>query len=143
MSDPGCVFCAIVAGIVPASVVHEDERTIAFLDIAPITPGHTLVVPRDHAASLADLDPETGGAVFATAMRVAAALRRTALRVEGVNLLLSDGAAAGQEVPHVHLHVVPRFPGDGLQIRTAAREPVRSELEETAAAIRTALERAD
>ena len=141
MSDPGCVFCGILAGSVPASVVLEDEETVAFLDISPITPGHTLVVPRGHAASLAELAPEAGAAVFRTAMSVAAALRRTGLQVDGVNLLLSDGAAAGQEVPHVHLHVVPRFPGDGLQIRTASREPTRSELEANAAAIRTALER--
>jgi diadenosine tetraphosphate (Ap4A) HIT family hydrolase len=141
VSDPGCVFCAILAGSLPASVVLEDEATVAFLDIAPITPGHALVVPRRHAASLAELAPEAGAAVFRTAMRVAAALRRTDLQVDGVNLLLSDGAAAGQEVPHVHLHVVPRFPGDGLQIRTASREPTRSELEANAAAIRTALER--
>lgn len=141
MSDPGCVFCGILADAVPASVVLEDEETVAFLDISPITPGHTLVVPRAHAASLAELAPEAGAAVFRTAMRIAAALRRTNLQVDGVNLLLSDGAAAGQEVPHVHLHVVPRFPGDGLQIRTASQEPTRSELEANAAAIRTALER--
>lgn len=141
MSDPGCVFCRILSGSLPASVVLEDEETVAFLDISPITPGHTLVVPRGHAASLAELEPETGAAVFQTAMRIAAALRTTTLQVDGVNLLLSDGAAAGQEVPHVHLHVVPRFPGDGLQIRTASREPTRSELEANAAAIRTALER--
>lgn len=141
MSNPGCVFCGILADAVPASVVLEDEETVAFLDISPITPGHTLVVPRAHAASLAELAPEAGAAVFRTAMRIAAALRRTNLQVDGVNLLLSDGAAAGQEVPHVHLHVVPRFPGDGLQIRTASQEPTRSELEANAAAIRTALER--
>lgn len=141
MSDPGCAFCGILAGSLPASVVLEDEATVAFLDISPITPGHTLVVPRRHAASLAELEPETGAAVFRTAMRIAAALRRTDLQVDGVNLLLSDGTAAGQEVPHVHLHVVPRFPGDGLQIRTASREPTRSELEATAAAISTALAR--
>ncbi len=141
MSDPSCVFCRILSGSLPASVVLEDEETVAFLDISPITPGHTLVVPRGHAATLAELEPETGAAVFHTAMRIAAALRTTTLKVDGVNLLLSDGAAAGQEVPHVHLHVVPRFPGDGLQIRTASREPTRSELEANAAAIRTALER--
>ncbi|MGL6279810.1 MAG: HIT family protein [Gaiella sp.] len=142
MSNAGCIFCGILAGSVPASVVLEDEEAVAFLDISPITPGHTLVVPRSHTASLAELTPEAGAAVFRAAMRIAAALRRTSLQVEGVNLLLSDGAAAGQEVPHVHLHVVPRFPGDGLQIRTASREPTRSELEANAAAIRAALTRA-
>lgn len=139
MSDPDCIFCVILAGGIPASVVHEDGETVAFLDISPITPGHTLVVPREHATSLAELDPSAGGAIFRTAMRVAEALRATDLRVEGVNLFVSDGAAAGQEVPHVHLHVIPRFPGDGLRIQASAGQPSREELDATAAAISTAL----
>ena len=139
MRDPDCIFCAILAGSVPASMVDEDGETIAFLDISPITPGHTLVVPRGHAASLAELDPAAGGAIFRTAMRVAEALRATDLRVEGVNLFVSDGTAAGQEVPHVHLHVIPRFPGDGLRIQASARQPSREELDDTAAEISAAL----
>jgi histidine triad (HIT) family protein len=139
MSDPDCIFCAILAGDVPASIVHEDGETVAFLDISPITPGHTLVVPRGHAASLAELDPAAGSAVFRTGMRVAEALRATDLRADGVNLFVSDGAAAGQEVPHVHLHVIPRFPGDGLRIQAAAGQPSREELDGTAEKIRAAL----
>lgn len=138
MSDD-CVFCAIEDGEAPASVVTEDEVVLAFLDISPITPGHTIVVPRDHAASLAELEPETGGRVFTTAMRVAAALRASGLRADGVNVFLADGEAAGQEVFHVHVHVVPRFPGDGLEIRAAYGSPSRDELDETAAALRAAL----
>jgi diadenosine tetraphosphate (Ap4A) HIT family hydrolase len=134
-----CVFCALAAGETPASVVTEDEVVLAFLDISPITPGHTIVVPRDHAASLAELEPETGGRVFTTAMRVAAALRASGLRADGVNVFLADGEAAGQEVFHVHVHVVPRFPGDGLEIRAAYGSPSRDELDETAAALRAAL----
>jgi diadenosine tetraphosphate (Ap4A) HIT family hydrolase len=112
---PDCIFCAIVAGRADASVVHEDETAVAFLDIHPITPGHALVVPRRHAASLAELDAGDGGHLFQVAMRVAAALRASPLRVEGMNLFLSDGHAAGQDVFHVHLHVLPRFTGDCRQ----------------------------
>lgn len=138
----GCIFCAIVAGDAPASVVWEDDAAIAFLDINPLTPGHVLVVPRDHAASLAELDPALGGRVFAGAMRTAAGLRASELRVDGVNLFLADGAVAGQDVFHVHVHVIPRFPGDGLEIRHAGTSPPREALNETAAAIRAGLARA-
>jgi diadenosine tetraphosphate (Ap4A) HIT family hydrolase len=112
-----CPFCSIVAGELEASVVHEDERTFAFLDIRPLTDGHALVVPRRHAASLGELDPEDGAAVFRAGQAVAAALRRSDLPCDGVNFLLADGAAAGQDVFHVHLHVVPRFEGDGFGLR--------------------------
>jgi histidine triad (HIT) family protein len=136
-----CIFCAIVAGEAPASVVWEDAVAIAFLDINPLTPGHVLVVPREHAGSLAELDPALGGRVFAGAMAVAAGVRASALRVDGVNLFLADGAAAGQDVFHVHVHVIPRFQGDGLEIRHAGTSPPREVLDETAAAIRTGLAR--
>jgi diadenosine tetraphosphate (Ap4A) HIT family hydrolase len=136
-----CIFCAIAAGEVPASLIWEDETAISFLDINPITPGHALVVPRAHAPSLAELDPQTGGHLFGAAMRIAAALRASGLRADGVNLFLADGEAAGQDVFHVHLHVIPRFPGDGLEIRHAGTSPSREALEATAAAIRAALAR--
>lgn len=134
-----CVFCAIVAGEAPASVVWEDGEAVAFLDINPMTPGHALVVPREHAASLAELDPALGGRVLAGAMHVAAGLRASALRVDGVNLFVADGEAAGQDVFHVHIHVVPRFPGDGLEIRWVRSTPTRDTLDETAAAVRSGL----
>ncbi len=112
MSD--CLFCRIAAGEVPASFVLQEERCCAFLDIRPVNPGHLLVIPRSHAAGLADLDAADGAAMFQTARKLAAALRRSGLTCEGVNLWLADGAAAGQEVLHVHLHVVPRFAADGF-----------------------------
>ena len=138
-SPADCVFCAIVATRAEASLVNEDETAVAFLDINPITPGHALVVPRAHAASLAELDAELGGHLFRVAMRVASALRASPLRVEGVNLFLSDGAAAGQDVFHVHLHVLPRFAGDGLRIAHEAGAPGREALDAQAAAIRRAM----
>jgi diadenosine tetraphosphate (Ap4A) HIT family hydrolase len=133
-----CVFCDIVAGHAPASILFEDERTITFLDHRPVTPGHMLVVPRRHAAFLADLDPEDGAQLFRVGMRGAAALRASSLRCEGVNFHLADGEVAGQEVFHVHLHVVPRFAGDGFGLRFPPdyRIRERAELDEAAAAVR-------
>ncbi|MGH8874893.1 MAG: HIT family protein [Acidimicrobiia bacterium] len=135
-----CVFCAIVAGESPASVVDEDEAVVAFMDILPVTAGHTLVIPRRHALGLADLEDREGGAMFAVARRVAAALRRSGFRCEGINLFVADGLAAGQEVFHVHLHVLPRFPGDGFGLRIdRPGPPDRATLDEQAAVIRAVL----
>jgi histidine triad (HIT) family protein len=133
-----CVFCDIVAGHAPASILFQDERTITFLDHRPVTPGHMLVVPRRHAAFLADLDPEDGAQLFRVGLRGAAALRASSLRCEGVNFHLADGEVAGQEVFHVHLHVLPRFTGDGFGLRFPRdyRIRERAELDETAAAVR-------
>lgn len=140
MSDD-CVFCRIVAGTAPASVVYRDEAVLAFLDIRPMTPGHLLVVPLRHAAGLADLDPAAGGPLIAAGQRLAAAVRRSGLRCEGVNFFLADGAAAGQEVFHVHLHVLPRYRGDGLRVRADFGTPSRADLDRTAAAVRDGLAR--
>ena len=133
-----CVFCEIVAGDAPASVVHEDERTMTFLDHRPITPGHLLVVPREHAGYLAELEPEDGAQLFRVGMRAAAALRASSLRCEGVNFHLADGVVAGQEIFHVHLHVIPRFAGDGFGLRFPADYRVRDrvELDEAADRVR-------
>jgi histidine triad (HIT) family protein len=133
-----CVFCDIVAGHAPAGILFQDERTITFLDHRPVTPGHMLVVPRRHAAFLADLDPEDGAQLFRVGLRGAAALRASSLRCEGVNFHLADGEVAGQEVFHVHLHVLPRFTGDGFGLRFPPdyRIRERAELDEAAAAVR-------
>lgn len=136
MDDGGCVFCGIVAGTQPASIVHADDDVLAFCDIAPLTPGHLLVVPRRHAAYLEDLDEPTGAHVFRVAHRIARGLRGSGLRCEGVNLFLADGAAAFQEVFHVHLHVIPRWRGDGIRLHGRPRHPTRAQLDTTAAAVR-------
>ncbi len=107
-----CVFCRIAAGVHPAEIVYQDERVIAFLDINPLNPGHTLVIPKDHVERLSDLPAELTGPLLAAAARVAKAAQE-ALGAAGVNLIVNDGRAAGQAIPHLHLHVVPRFPGDG------------------------------
>jgi len=141
MSD--CIFCGIVAGNRPASVVYRDALALVFLDIRPVTPGHLLVVPLVHATGLGELDPEIAAHLMAVAQRLAAALRRSGLRCEGVNLFLADGEAAGQEVFHVHLHVFPRFRGDGFGLRFGpgyGERPSREELDRHAGAIRSGLQ---
>ncbi len=136
---PDCIFCRIIRGEIPASLVHRDERTVAFMDIGPVNPGHLLVAPTAHAASLADLVERDAERVFAVAQRLAGALRRSGLRCEGVNLFLADGEAAGQEVFHIHLHVVPRFRGDPVRFSWPRTQPSRDELNAHTAAIRSAL----
>lgn len=136
-----CDFCRIVAGTAPASKVHDDATAVAFLDIAPMNPGHLLVVPRTHAEGLADLDPRTGEHLWRIGQRLAAALRRSSVRCEGVNFFLADGAAAFQEVMHVHLHVIPRWKGDGVKLGYKPGRPGRKDLDAAAADLRAAAER--
>lgn len=143
MAVPGCVFCRIIQGDEPASMVYSGEGLAAFMDIQPVNEGHILVVPRAHASRLAELDPPTAGRMFQMGRELAGALRASGIRCEGVNLFLADGAAAGQEVDHVHLHVIPRYRQDGFGFRFGPLNrnlPGRSELDQTAAAIRRALE---
>jgi diadenosine tetraphosphate (Ap4A) HIT family hydrolase len=135
-----CIFCEIVAGRAPASVVYQDETALAFMDVQPVNPGHMLIIPKRHATFLADLDEATGAHLFKIAMRMAAALRRSGIRCEGVNLFLADGEAAFQEVFHVHLHVFPRFAGDPFKIDADwSTRPARAELDAIAATIRGGL----
>jgi histidine triad (HIT) family protein len=140
MSD--CVFCALLAGQLPSSFVYRDEVCSAFMDIQPVNAGHLLVVPNRHATYLADLEPQIGGQMFQLAQRLAAALRRSDVKCEGVNLFLADGEAAMQEVFHVHLHVIPRYRGDGFGLKFGPNyfhRPPRDELDRVAALLRDAL----
>ncbi|MFF3767431.1 HIT family protein [Streptomyces sp. NPDC001922] len=139
MTADGCEFCAIVQGRAEASVVHEDDAVVAFMDLRPVTPGHLLVVPKAHAVGLEDLDEPLGAQVWAVAHRLARALRSSDLRCEGVNLFLADGEAAFQEIFHVHLHVFPRFAGDSFRIDADWSVRERGELDESAAAVRAGL----
>jgi histidine triad (HIT) family protein len=139
MNDNDCVFCKLLSGELELSVIHEDDLCVAFMDVQPINPGHALVVPRKHAPYLADLDAEDGAQVFRVAQRVAAALRHCGVKCEGVNFFLADGEAAGQEVFHVHLHVFPRYSGDGFGLNLPPDyqdRPNREELNEIAQRIR-------
>jgi histidine triad (HIT) family protein len=138
-----CVFCQIVDGREPASVVYFDAGVMAFMDLRPINAGHLLVVPRAHAGRLADLDERLGAAMFAVGQRLAGAIRRSGLPCEGVNLFVPDGEVAGQEVMHIHLHVLPRTPGDGFRIERGSAITGRTELDQAAALVRGGLDRAD
>jgi diadenosine tetraphosphate (Ap4A) HIT family hydrolase len=140
VANTECIFCAIADGNEQASVVHSDELVVAFMDIRPAAHGHLLVVPRRHAIGLSDLEPEDGAQLFRVAQRLADAIRRSDLPCQGINLFLADGEAAGQEIFHAHLHVLPRTPGDGFRVRMEWRFPPRSELDEHAARIRAALD---
>ena len=136
MSSDGCVFCAIARGDAPASLVHEDDVCVAFMDIAPITDGHLLVAPKEHATGLADLPPETGGHLFRVAQQAAARVRSSGIRCEGLNLFLADGAVAGQTVLHLHVHVLPRSEGDSFRLSFVQGSPPREALDELAARLR-------
>lgn len=144
-ASAACIFCAIIAGTAPGSVVYRDDLCVAFMDIQPVNPGHLLVVPLGHAADLAALPPETGAQLMRVAQRLAAAvrgagaLRDSGVRCEGVDLFLADGEAAGQEVFHVHLHVIPRYAGDGFGFIFGPdyhHRPPRAELDRIAAGVR-------
>ena len=138
-----CVFCNIIAGQSQATFVYQDDVVSAFMDLLPINRGHLLVIPNVHAATLEDLDPTTGAHMWKVAQRAASAMRESTIKCEGVNLLVADGEAAGQEVFHVHLHVIPRFSGDEFGFnRTPKVERMasREELEEVGKALRGKLD---
>jgi histidine triad (HIT) family protein len=110
-----CLFCKIVAGQLPATIVDEDERTLAFMDINPATRGHALVIPRAHTTDLHTIDPVDLEACAVAAQRLAARIREQ-LGADGINVINSCGSAAWQTVFHFHLHVVPRYVGDPLEL---------------------------
>jgi len=139
----GCIFCEILAGRAEGSFVHRDETVAAFMTIGAVNPGHVLVVPIQHATGLADLAPDVGAEMFRLAMRVAAAIRASGLGCDGINFFVNDGRAAFQSVFHAHLHVIPRFRGDGFHFVLppdfTLRRP-RPELDQAAIRIRAAME---
>lgn len=146
------IFDHLMAGNLPASFVHEDERCVAFLDIRPVSPGHVLVVPRRSVVTLAELDAEDLAHLWAVGNRIAAA-QQAGLGSAAQHFLLNDGPVANQSVPHVHLHVVPRYRKDGwktlrllvrniamLKIPPKENADLRKELDEIALKIRNALQ---
>jgi diadenosine tetraphosphate (Ap4A) HIT family hydrolase len=140
-SGTTCVFCQIVSGQREAHFVHRDELVSAFMDIQPVTRGHLLVIPNEHAPGLDALPVADAERLFTAAQELARALRQSELRPDGFNLFLADGRAAGQAVFHAHLHVIPRYPGDNLGVRLPPdyhRRPAREELAQRAAQIRAA-----
>ena len=133
MSD--CVFCRIIAGQIPATRVYEDELTLAFMDIGQVNPGHVLVAVKAHAENLYALDDAQAAAVQCAAARVARAIR-DAFSPQGLSVYQANGKAAGQTVFHYHVHLVPRYEGDGMALSWPVKNPPREKLEEHAARIR-------
>ena len=127
-----CPFCNILSGNLEGTIVYQDEICTAIMDIQPINPGHILVIPNQHIPDLAGLPPDIGKHIFAIGQKLASALRQSSVQCEGVNLFLADGKAAMQDVFHTHLHVIPRFEGDGFGFTFSPRYaelPTRDELE--------------
>ncbi len=130
-----CIFCKIAAGEIPAAKIYEDELVFAFLDIAPINPGHVLVIPKEHHESASTIPEVTAGRMFHVGSRIGIALKRME-NFDAYNLHLADGTAAGQVVMHAHLHVIPRGVNDQFHWNwrqvpygdDAAREAVASEI---------------
>jgi histidine triad (HIT) family protein len=118
MTTPGtghCIFCDIIHGAAEVSMCYEDATALAFMDIQPVNAGHTLVVPREHYESFLDLPHDMGMHLFEVAMALGPVVRRVA-DAEGMNLIVSSGAAAGQDVYHFHIHLIPRRHGDGFDV---------------------------
>lgn len=113
MADGSCIFCRIASGEIPCAKVYEDENVLAFLDLAPVHPGHTLVIPKVHHKDMLEVPAELGSAVFAAVSKVASAVM-AATGAAGFNIMQNNGLAAGQTVFHIHWHIIPRFEGDGL-----------------------------
>ena len=130
-----CIFCEIIAGSADSSEVYRDEWCIAFLDVNPVNPGHTLVCPIRHVSSFIDLEAGELSAILSAAQRIARSQLSKLTNCSGVNLLLSEGEDAGQEVPHVHLHVVPRGENDGFGWSRFGSPQSRDKLDAIAAQI--------
>ena len=132
-----CVFCKIIAGQIPSTKVCEDQQTLAFMDIGQVNPGHVLVAVKPHVENIVALDDELAGAVFRTTARVAKAVH-AAFAPQGISIYQANGPPAGQTVLHLHIHVVPRWDADGMNLTWPVKNPPRDKIEEYAAKIRAA-----
>lgn len=127
-----CVFCKIIKGELPSQRVFESERIIAIMDIQPVNSGHVLIIPKDHQQSMNDLHSDYLQELMIVAQKVGRAYKKTKIKCEGYNLFLANGEAAFQEVPHVHLHIFPRYKKDGFGLKFSdsyAKKPPISDLE--------------
>jgi histidine triad (HIT) family protein len=132
-----CIFCDIIHGAAEVSMCYEDTTALAFMDIQPVNAGHTLVVPRQHYESLFDLPADVGAHLFKVAMQLAPIIRRVS-GLDAMNLIVSSGAEAGQDVYHFHIHLIPRRPGDGFEVQlpfAGSEMPDRTVLDAVAARI--------
>lgn len=131
------VFEKVISGELDGSFVYKDDICVAFMDLNPLNPGHVLVVPKEPIERLTSLDSAAASHLFKVAQKILKAIEGSSLKHEGANIFLSDGKVAGQEVPHVHLHVVPRFSDDGMTVSFGKlfRKESREELNRVAAMI--------
>ncbi|MCX5872400.1 MAG: HIT family protein [Deltaproteobacteria bacterium] len=137
--EANCIFCKIVKGDIPCVKIYEDEKTLAFMDVAPLNKGHALIIPKNHYETILQIEPEVYGWLNIIASKVAKAVQET-LQPDGINVMQLNGKAANQVVPHLHIHVVPRKYKDGLTI--CAWEPVPGNMDEiksTGEAVKTNL----
>ena len=137
-SDPNCIFCKIVAKQIPASIVHETDAIVAFLDVNPLASGHLLIVPREHHEQIVEMTGETVGHLAALLPNLGRVLVEVS-GAAGFSVLQNNGAVAGQVVPHVHFHLIPRAPDDGLGYRWNAGSYPPGRAAELADAFRAAM----
>lgn len=138
MLQDSCLFCKIIRGEIPCTKVYEDDDLLAFLDIAPVNPGHTLVIPKDHLPTLFDLPDEYGALYLPLLKRLGKAIMQ-ATDAEGLNLMMNNYHAAGQMVDHAHMHLIPRYSSDGLTFWPQGSYEGPSHMDDMAQAIRKAL----
>ncbi|MBN1921831.1 MAG: HIT family protein [Anaerolineae bacterium] len=124
-----CIFCAILEGRAPASFIYRDDTVAAFMDLYPVTPGHLLIIPTAHAASLTEVAPAVAAHIMELAQRLGRAVSASNLGCDGFNLFLANGGAAGQDIFHSHLHILPRFHGDGFGFRFPGHYPQEAKRE--------------
>lgn len=138
--NKNCIFCKIIKGELPCNKVYEDDDFLAFLDIQPINKGHILVIPKIHQKLIVDLEDNLVKKLIVVGNRINKAIRKSSIKSSGVNFLLADGEDAGQEVFHIHLHIIPRFKGDGFGFKFPKNytdKPERDELEQIAREIKS------
>ena len=140
MDSTSCVFCRIVQGTAPATLIYEDEKALVFLDIRPLNPGHTLVIPKEHYETVYDIPEDLNAHLHRIVKKTAVAVKE-ATQADGITIIQQNGIAAGQEVFHLHVHVVPRYKGQKLQRFSELQEATRESLEQTATKIKQQLNR--
>jgi len=139
MTDANCIFCRIAKGEIPCSKIYEDDKVLAFLDLAPVHHGHTLVIPKSHHKDMLEVPSELGCAIFAAMQKVAAAVVK-ATGAQGFNVMQNNGLAAGQTVFHIHWHIIPRFDDDSLEMWEQGSYPDMATMQAMAANVASYLE---
>lgn len=135
MAEKDCIFCKIASGEIPAATIYENSDFRVIMDVAPANRGHALIIPKEHFKDIFDIDAVTAGKVFSLATEVARAMKGV-LNCDGMNIVQNNGTVAGQTVFHFHLHLIPRYEGDGVNINWKPNESNMEELQELAKEIR-------